>query len=196
MDFADRRSSVDKWVRLFERLRHEYEAVFLVVSEVSRDNRTGGYRTGETSLKESGGIEYAADVAMVMDRTTADDEDEDAIATLKILFARDCDEDPRGIVASYEPQRPHHGLEEVDPVAIKRDARRKGAHGPEAKARNAAADFLADLLADGAETVEAIFRKGKASRFSESTLRRAGKALGVLPCTVLLKSGWKLPETG
>lgn len=197
MDFSDRRSSVDKWVRLFERLRHEYEAVFLVVSEVSRDNRTGGYRTGETSLKESGGIEYAADVAMTMDRTTADDEDEDAIATLKILFARDSDEDPRGDVASYEPKRPHHGLDEVDPVAIRKSSgSRKGAHGPEPTARNAAADFLADLLAEGAESVENIEKKGKLAGHSLSTLRRAGKALGVQPCTVLLRSGWKLPEAG
>ena len=193
MDFTDRRSSVDKWVRLFERLRHEYEAVFLAVSELVRDNRLGGYRTGETSLKESGGIEYAADLAMVMDRTTADDDEQDAIATLKILFARDSDEDPRGDVASFEPKRPHHGLDEIAPVAIRKAGVRKGAHGPAPEKREGAKGFLRDLLADGAKPVEVIFRRGKAVGYSESTLRRAKLAIGAASCTVNLKSGWKLP---
>jgi replicative DNA helicase len=113
MDLEDRRAGVDAWVRLLERLRHEHEAAVLLISEIKRDHR-GQYTAHEAAFKESGGIEYAADLAMTLTRPTAD-ENADACSTLRVELARDCDDDPRGEVAGYRPLFPFYGLEEVEP---------------------------------------------------------------------------------
>ena len=114
MDLDDRRAGVDSWVRLLERLRHEHDAAVLLISEIRRDQR-GGYTPHEAAFKESGGIEYAADLAMTLTRPTAEQESE-MCSTLRVELARDCDDDPRGAVAAYRPVFPFYGLEEVDPA--------------------------------------------------------------------------------
>lgn len=96
MSLEDRRAGVDTWIRLLERLRHEHDAAVLLVSEIKRDQR-GQYTTHEAAFKESGGIEYAADLAMTLTRSTAFD----ASFALCVELARDCDDDPRGVVAAY-----------------------------------------------------------------------------------------------
>jgi hypothetical protein len=113
MDLEDRRAGVDAWVRLLERLRHEHEAAVLLISEIKRDQK-GQYTPHEAAFKESGGIEYAADLAMTLTRPTAD-ENADACSTLRVELARDCDEDPRGEVAGYRPLFPFYGIEEIEP---------------------------------------------------------------------------------
>jgi KaiC/GvpD/RAD55 family RecA-like ATPase len=115
MNLEDRRAGVDAWIRLLERLRHEHEAAVLLISEIKRDQK-GQYRAHEAAFKESGGIEYAADLAMTLTRLAAD-EGAEASSTLRIELARDCDEDPRGDVATYRPVFPHYGLEEGEPSA-------------------------------------------------------------------------------
>ena len=113
MALEDRRAGVDAWVRLLERLRHEHEAAVLLISEIKRDQK-GKYTAHEAAFKESGGIEYAADLAMTLTRPTAD-ENADASSTLRVELARDCDDDPRGEVASYKPKYPFYGIEELEP---------------------------------------------------------------------------------
>jgi replicative DNA helicase len=112
MDLEDRRAGVDGWIRLLERLRHEHEAAVLLISEIKRDQK-GQYTAHEAAFKESGGIEYAADLAMTLTRPTAD-EGTEARSTLRVELARDCDDDPRGEVADYRPLFPFYGLEEVE----------------------------------------------------------------------------------
>jgi hypothetical protein len=114
MDLDDRRAGVDAWVRLLERLRHEHETAVLLISEIKRDQK-GGYTPHEAAFKESGGIEYAADLAMTLTRPTAEQESE-MYSTLRVELARDCDDDPRGTVAAYRPVFPFYGLEEFDPA--------------------------------------------------------------------------------
>jgi replicative DNA helicase len=125
MDLEDRRAGVDTWVRLLERLRHEHDAAVLLISEIKRDQK-GQYTAHEAAFKESGGIEYAADLAMTLTRPTAD-EGSEASSTLRVELARDCDEDPRGAVAAYRPVFPFYGLEEVEPD--KRPARPRNGTG-------------------------------------------------------------------
>jgi hypothetical protein len=112
MELEDRRAGVDTWVRVLERVRHEHDAAVLLISEIKRDQK-GQYTAHEAAFKESGGIEYAADLAMTLTRPTADDPAE-ASSTLRVELARDCDNDPRGVVAAYRPLFPFHGLEEVE----------------------------------------------------------------------------------
>lgn len=183
----DRRTAVDKWIKLFERLRYEYETTLLVISEIRRGKE--GYAAREDAFKESGGIEYAADLAMTLDRAAADeDEGEQPVATLRVELARDCDEDPRGDVASYTPVRPFYGLQELEPVP--RVARRRG-RKPVKMA--GARDFLKELLANGPVQVAEALRAGKAEGYSEPTLQRAKRAIGVNPCTLGGQSAWRLP---
>jgi len=112
MRLEDRRAGVDAWMRLLERLRHDHEAAVLLISEIKRDPK-GQYTAHEAAFKESGGIEYSADLALTLTRPTAD-ESADACSTLRVELARDCDDDPRGEVAAYRAQYPFHGLEEIE----------------------------------------------------------------------------------
>jgi len=116
MNLDDRRAGVDAWVRLLERLRHKHDAAVLLISEIKRDQK-GQYTAHEAAFKESGGIEYAADLAMTFTRPTAEDTAE-AFSTLRVELARDCDEDPRGEVAAYRPLFPFFGLEEIEPNEV------------------------------------------------------------------------------
>jgi KaiC/GvpD/RAD55 family RecA-like ATPase len=183
----DRRAEIDRRVRLFERLRHDYDAAFLVVSEIKRDLR-GGYTAHGSAFKESGGIEYAADLAMTLERPGADD-DKEAPASLRIEFARDGDEDPRGDVASYRPIRPFLGLEEIDPVE-----RRCKRRGPAAEKAEAARDFLAQRLNGAAVAKDELVKEAAEEKIAcRSTLFTAAKAMKLVDVTVGLKPGWRMP---
>jgi replicative DNA helicase len=138
MDLGDRRAGVDAWIRLLERLRHEHDAAVLLISEIKRDQR-GQYTAHEAAFKESGGIEYAADLAMTLTRPPADEAGE-AASTLRIELARDCDEDPRGPVAAYRPVFPFYGLEEVEAAA--REAKGKAQGGRQGNGGPKAVSFM------------------------------------------------------
>jgi len=185
-DMANRRAGTDEWLRLFERLRYDLDAVFWVVSEIRRGRE--GYRPGEDSFKESGSIEYSADLAMTLDRPAAE-EGEEAVSTLTIQLDRDCEEDPRGDVATYAAVRPFYELEEREPAERKRTRR----SGPKGEKTAAARDYLSELLSSGPVSVAEALSQGKASGYSEATLQRAKRDLGILPCTLGLKSAWRLP---
>jgi replicative DNA helicase len=186
MPLDDRRAGIDGWLRLFERLRHEHNLVLWVVSEIRRGRE--GYAPREDAFKESGGIEYAADLAMTLSRPAAD-EDEEPVSTLRVELARDCDEDPRGDVASYAPVRPFYGLEEREPVE-RRGTRRRG---PRAEKTGAARDWLEARLAGGPVKADDVVTEGEAAGHSRTRLYEARKALGVTSCTLELASAWRLP---
>ena len=180
----DRRTTIDKWIRLFERLRYDFEAAIVAISEIRRGLH--GYTAREDAFKESGGIEYAADLGLTLNRPAAD-EKSDAPATLRVEFARDCEDDPRGEVASYHDIRPFYGLEEIDPVPISK------AHGRPAVALTAAVEFLRELLSHGAVSLEELKARAKTAGHSEHTIKRARAEVGAVPCTVNLRAGVKLP---
>lgn len=186
-DLAERRAVVDAWIRLFEALRHDLDVIFLVVSEIKR-SQGGAYVASESAFKESGGIEYAADLAMTMTRPTAD-EDEAPVSTLTVQLCRDSDEEPRGDVASYAPVRPHYGLQELEP-APRREKRRSG---PRAEARGTAEAFLRERLAAGPVLVSEVRREAAELDLSESSVDRAKRKLGVELCLLQLKNAWRLP---
>jgi replicative DNA helicase len=185
-DLDERRAVVDAWVRLFERLRHELDVVFLVISEIKRSQR-GDYQANESAFKESGGIEYSADLAMTLTRPRAD-EDEEAGAVLRVELARDCDEDPRGDVATYVPVFPAYELEEREPLERAKSGRR----GPRATKRDAAADFLREQLTGGPVKVEDLERRAKGAGISRPTLHRAREVLAIGECTLELRKAWRL----
>jgi KaiC/GvpD/RAD55 family RecA-like ATPase len=182
----ERRTTIDKWIRLFEQLRLRHEAVFLVISEIRRGK--DGYAAREDAFKESGGIEYAADLAMTLNRPAAD-EDTDTPSTLRVELARDSEQDPRGEIASYRPVRPWYGLEEIEPVPIKRSK----AHGPPAEKTDGAREFLSNLLKEGPVPAADALSRGKAAGFSERTLYRAKGALGIQTCSIGSEKAWRLP---
>jgi KaiC/GvpD/RAD55 family RecA-like ATPase len=182
----DRRTAIDKWIRLFERIRYEHEAAILAISEIRRGKE--GYNAREDAFKESGGIEYAADLALTLNRAAADDDDAEAVSTLRVDLARDCEEDPRGDVASYRPVRPHYGLEEVEPVPIG-----KRRSGRPAARFEAAVDFVRATLSGGAVTSTELTKRGREAGHSERTIRRARVEAGAIECTVSLQKGWRLP---
>jgi replicative DNA helicase len=185
-DMANRRAGTDEWLRLFERLRYDLDAVFWVVSEIRRGRE--GYRPGEDSFKESGSIEYSADLAMTMDRPAAE-EDEDAVSTLTIQLDRDCEEDSLGAVASYAPVRPFYELEEREPAPRHPRGRRAAPAGK----GEAAGAFLEQLLAGGPVQVADVIAQGERAGFSRATMYRAKGEVSCGECTLNLKKAWRLP---
>lgn len=180
-NLEERRATIDSWVRLFEKVRHELGVTFWVVSEVRRGK--DGYAAREDTYKESGGIEYAADLALTLSRPAAD-EDEEPIAALRVELCRESDDDPQGDVASFRAVRPWYDLEEMEPV--KRAGRTRG------KVK-AARDFLRETLAGGyVATADLLSRCGKAG-YSKATVYRALELVGAVRGTLDLKPAWGLP---
>jgi replicative DNA helicase len=182
----DRRNVIDEWIKFFEALRLEFEAALLVISEIRRGK--DGYAAREDAFKESGGIEYAADLALTLNRPAADEDE--APALLRAELARDCEEDPRGDVASYRPVRPFYGLEEVDPEPLT-----KPRHGPPPKKRNAALEFLARTLGDTLVEVQEVMRLASLEGYSPRTIQRAASELPVEKITRNLKTCWRAHVT-
>jgi replicative DNA helicase len=128
-NLSDRRAGIDRWMRWLEGIRDKYRATILLTSELKRPTQGQEYKPSEISLKESGDIEYTADLVLSLDRKMLDDEyaAEDGMkgppATMKIIFNRD---GRTGIVADYELVHPHHGVREIPrktiPIPVKRMA--------------------------------------------------------------------------
>jgi hypothetical protein len=65
--------------------------------------------------------------------------------------------------------------------------------------RAEAREWLKDFLANGSQPADLMFREGEKARFSEKTLKRAKKDLGVISKKSGFKDGswcWILPEEG
>lgn len=115
-NLSDRRAGIDRWMRWLEGIRDKYRATILLTSELKRPQQGQEYKPSEIALKESGDIEYTADLVLSLDRRMKDDEfaaedgDKAPPATMKIIFNRD---GRTGIVADYELVHPHHGVREI-----------------------------------------------------------------------------------
>jgi KaiC/GvpD/RAD55 family RecA-like ATPase len=125
----DRRLGVDRWLDRLERLRNDQGAAVLVISELKR-SQGGKYEAHESAFKESGRIEYIADLALTLTRPTAD-EDKEATASLRVELCREADADPRGEVATYRPLFPWYGLEEAAPERVERKQAEKSGRASE-----------------------------------------------------------------
>lgn len=178
----ERRAGIDRWTRLLERLRHELGITIVVVSEVKRDQYGGGYAGGPASFKESGGIEYAADLAMTLTRSKD-------TATLRVELARDGVEELRGEpVAAFEPKFPYYDLEEV-PITAERST-----PGPKPTKKNAARAFLQEKLASGAVKKDDLCKEAKADQIcGGSLLYEVAKEMQLLDAEVDGKPAWRLP---
>lgn len=112
-NLSDRRASIDGWMRGLENIRSRYSVVILVASELKRPTQGTSYKPSEVSLKESGDIEYSADLVLTLDRNENGDEyvTEKApdAATMRILYNRD---GQTGRVANYRLIYPYHRMEE------------------------------------------------------------------------------------
>lgn len=110
-----RRDVIDGWIRAIEAARYEHpETVALVVSELARKTNAEGY----AGFKESGGLEYTADLALGLEPLDTEDPPRDGPAPwpgrrllLRVMHNRDGDAGPAVVVRTV---RPWHGLEEAD----------------------------------------------------------------------------------
>jgi len=113
-DLSERRTGIDEWLRHLEAIRDEQNVSFLVVSELSRNER-GGYskKPDLGSFKESGDIEYSADNAMVF---LPDWDPFDSISTDErrgVLWLVASRESSPGKVAEFVLEYPFWGFREV-----------------------------------------------------------------------------------
>jgi replicative DNA helicase len=110
----DRRAGIDGWMRALEWMRDRYRAIILVASELKRPPQGQAYKASEVSLKESGDIEYSADLVLTMDRQELKDDDyitdrPPQPAQMRVVFNRD---GQTGRVADYRLIYPFHRIEE------------------------------------------------------------------------------------
>lgn len=112
-DFAERRSGIDAWLRQLEALRDEFNASFLVVSELTR--REDGKYDQQPQLgafKGSGDIEYSADNAMVLLPQWDPFNREPAELRRNDLWLVASRERSPGLIASYQLDYPYWGFVE------------------------------------------------------------------------------------
>lgn len=116
MNLQDRRAGIDGWIRELERMREKYGAVILIASELKRPQQGSAYKPTEVSLKESGDLEYCADLVLTLDRAEDKDDSDFASvkapepATLRIQYNRD---GQTGKVARYGLVYPYHRIQEI-----------------------------------------------------------------------------------
>ena len=110
-NLAERRTGIDAWLRQLEALRDQFNASFLVISELTR--RDDGQYDKQPQLgafKDSGDIEYSADNAMVLlpqwDPFTSGDPGQRR-NDLWLVASR---EHSPGLVASYQLDYPYWGF--------------------------------------------------------------------------------------
>lgn len=112
-DFAERRTGIDAWLRQLETLRDEFNASFLVVSELTR--REDGKYDPQPQLgafKGSGDIEYSADNAMVLLPQWDPFNREPAELRRNDLWLVASRERSPGLIASYQLDYPYWGFVE------------------------------------------------------------------------------------
>jgi hypothetical protein len=95
----------------------------------------------------------------------------------------------------WEPD-PLDGIRADDVVAPKESKEPK--RGPEPTSRDAAAEWLSELLRNGPLPVAEIREQAKAADLSWGTIRRAQCSLGIVPRKKAFGGGWEwgLPEDG
>ncbi|WP_417908495.1 DnaB-like helicase C-terminal domain-containing protein [Candidatus Electronema sp. PJ] len=112
-DLSERRSGIDAWLRQLESFRDQFNASFLVISELTR--REDGQYDKEPQLgsfKGSGDIEYSADNAMVLLPQWDPFTREPAEQRRNDLWLVASREHSPGLVASYQLDYPYWGFVE------------------------------------------------------------------------------------
>lgn len=124
MRMENRRDGIDGWLRAIEKVRDEHRVVVLAISELGRNkDARDGYRATAAGFKESGGIEYTADLTLGLNRVDDKDPDEPRVmrplevaapppprpSTLHIFHNRDGLD---GVVADYVQDFPYYGMSE------------------------------------------------------------------------------------
>lgn len=106
MDMRDRRGGIDFWLRHLERIRSRIGCVILVISELRRSNRseTGKYTTSGNVYKESGDIEYTADLALSLRRLA------NGLLRLRAEYNRD---GVTGDISDYRPIYDYSSFKEL-----------------------------------------------------------------------------------
>lgn len=128
MNLNDRRSGIDGWLRWMEEMRDKYQIAILCTSELKRPAEGQVYKPTEIAFKESGDVEYAADLAITLDRASAgehwiDDPPENDPIKCSIIFNRDgcAGRLRKDLLLKY----PYHEIVEVEAtVAAKAPVRR------------------------------------------------------------------------
>ncbi len=121
MNLSDRRSGIDGWLRWMEAMRDKYQIAILCTSELKRPQEGQVYKPTEIAFKESGDVEYAADLAITLDRASAndhwiDDAPEQDPIKCSVVFNRD---GPSGRLRSdLLLKYPFHEIVEVPAVTI------------------------------------------------------------------------------
>jgi replicative DNA helicase len=113
-DFAERRTGIDAWLRQLESLRDQFNASFLVISELTR-REDGQYDQQPQlgSFKGSGDIEYSADNAMVLLPQWDPFNREPAELRRNDLWLVASREHSPGLIASYQLDYPYWGFAEI-----------------------------------------------------------------------------------
>jgi hypothetical protein len=114
-DLSDRRAGLDEFLRHLEHLKNTYPVAIVATSELSRSKHGRGYE----SFKESGDIEYTADLAMLLEHDEEPSEgtiheetrasDYGPRSTLRVVSNR---QGRTGRVAHYRARFPFYGFEE------------------------------------------------------------------------------------
>jgi len=92
---SERRGNIDSWLRAFERTKNSFGVTFLVISELTR----GTYENASIdAFKESGDIEYTADLAIQMKK--GEDENHNFAIEMHAVANRDGD---IGLISKYRP---------------------------------------------------------------------------------------------
>jgi replicative DNA helicase len=106
MSMKERRDGIDEWVRELESMRNEMNVVILVISELNRASYAGaGGTKAKAAFKESGDIEYTADLALHMSRD--DNDKDDTPAEMVVMYDRD---GAYGRVGYFSHVRPYYGI--------------------------------------------------------------------------------------
>ncbi len=114
-DITNMRSGIDGWLRQLEAIRDEYQASFLVISELARgENGQFDRQPSLGSFKGSGDIAYSADNAMVLLPDWDPFDDTDPAARVNNLWLVAGREQSPGRIGSYRLDYPYWGFVEVE----------------------------------------------------------------------------------
>lgn len=102
----DRRLGIDLWLRTFEKARNDFNLVIVIISELKRATGKKSYDPSSAGYKESGDIEYSADLALTMVQTNA----KTGECLMAIKYNRDGEVGP---VAKYKTLKPYFGMQEL-----------------------------------------------------------------------------------
>ncbi len=114
-DITNMRSGIDGWLRQFEALRDEYQASFLIISELTRgENGQFDRQPRLGSFKGSGDIAYSADNAMLLLPDWEPFDEGDPATRINNLWLVASREQSPGRIGAYRLDYPYWGFVEQE----------------------------------------------------------------------------------